>query len=63
MTGNPQLLIRIPDSIGPDLLADAHDRGCSVQEVILRVLHQHYGREEEFQPPRRGRPPVVETDD
>jgi hypothetical protein len=50
--GNPQVLLRIPDSVGPKLLRDAKRGKCSVQAVILSILATHYAVEVE--PPKRG---------
>lgn len=50
--GNPQINLRIPDAIGPRLLADAIDGETTVQAVILGVLAKHYGVTVE--PPKRG---------
>lgn len=50
--GNPQVLLRIPDELGPRLLRDAIDGETTVQAVILGVLANHYGVTVE--PPKRG---------
>lgn len=52
--GNPQILLRIPDELGPRLLFDAVETDQTVQAVILRVLAKHYRIK--VAAPSRGRP-------
>lgn len=62
-TGNPQILLRLPDSIGPQLLGEASKQDCTVQSLILQILHEHYGVLDRFDPPKRGRPRITPGDD
>lgn len=52
--GNPQLLLRIPDVLGPRLLRDAVENEQTVQAVILGIVAEHYGVE--VAAPQRGKP-------
>lgn len=55
--GNPAILLRLPDAIGPKLLRDAGKQKLTVQAVILAILATHYGVE--VAAPQRGRPKNV----
>lgn len=52
--GNPQLLLRIPDELGPRLLRDAVESEQTVQAVILGIVAKHY--RVAVAPPQRGQP-------
>ena len=55
--GNPQLLLRIPDELGPRLLRDAVENDQTVQAVILGILAKHY--RVLVAPPQRGQPKKI----
>lgn len=57
MTGNAQLLIRLPAELKERLDADAEKYGCTLQSMTLWILGQHYGME--VKAPARGRPAGV----
>jgi hypothetical protein len=50
---NPQLLLRVPDSVGRLVARDAKRRKITRQAIILEVLGSHYAVA--VQPPKRGR--------
>ncbi len=52
--GNPQLLLRLPDELGPRLIKAAIKQGATVQAVILGIVALHFGVE--VAPPQRGQP-------
>lgn len=57
-TGNPQVKLRIPDSLGIPLMKAAKKRKCTIQAVILSILTEHFGVDAPV--PKRGRPAKLE---
>jgi len=55
--GNPQLLLRVPPNIGPQLQRDARQHQLTVQQVIWSIVAAHYGVE-----PPPGREPKRSID-
>jgi hypothetical protein len=51
--GNPQILLRLPETIGIALLRDAKKTKRTVQAVLLEIAATHYGVE--YEPPMRGK--------
>ena len=56
-TGNPALLLRLPENVGKELANDAKKAKTTVQAVVLGILAAHYGIE--VAAPRRGKPKSV----
>lgn len=50
--GSPGIFLRIPDSLGVQLLGAAKSGKCTVQAVILSALAEHFAVK--VDPPKRG---------
>jgi hypothetical protein len=51
--GNPQILLRLPETIGIALQRDAKKTKRTMQAVLLEIAANHYGVE--YEPPMRGK--------